>query len=30
MTQAELESASAKYDYETQLSVLHYQIGSMR
>jgi outer membrane protein len=30
MTQAELESASAKYDYETQLSTLNYQIGSMR
>jgi outer membrane protein len=30
MTQAELESASAKYDYETQLSVLNYQIGSLR
>jgi len=26
-TQAELESASAKYDYETQLSALNYQIG---
>lgn len=30
ITQAELESASAKYDYETQLSVLNYQIGSLR
>ncbi len=29
MTQAELQSASAKYDYETQLSVLNYQIGSL-
>lgn len=27
MTQAELASASAKYDYETQLSALNYQIG---
>jgi outer membrane protein len=30
MTQAELESASAKYDYEMQLSALSYQIGSLR
>jgi outer membrane protein len=30
MTQARLESAAAKYDYETQLSVLKYQIGSLR
>ncbi|MBZ5693753.1 MAG: TolC family protein [Acidobacteriia bacterium] len=29
MTQAELESANSKYDYETQLSVLNYQIGSL-
>jgi outer membrane protein len=29
MTQAELESASAKYDYEAQLSVLNYQIGAL-
>jgi outer membrane protein len=29
MTQAELGSASAKYDYETQLSVLNYQIGAL-
>jgi len=29
MTQAELESASSKYDYQTQLSVLSYQIGSL-
>jgi outer membrane protein len=29
MTQAELESASAKYDYETQLSALNYQIGAL-
>ncbi len=28
MTQAQLESASAKYDYETQLSTLNYQIGA--
>jgi outer membrane protein len=27
LTQAQLESASAKYDYETQLSALNYQIG---
>jgi outer membrane protein len=27
MTQAELESASAKYDYQTQLSVLNYEAG---
>jgi len=30
MTQAELESASSKYDYETQLSVLNYQIGALQ
>jgi len=30
MTQAELESATAKYDYEMQLSALSYQIGSLR
>ncbi|MGA2510918.1 MAG: TolC family protein [Candidatus Acidiferrales bacterium] len=30
MTQAELESASARYDYEMQLSALSYQIGSLR
>lgn len=29
LTQAQLESATAKYDYETQLSVLNYQIGSL-
>lgn len=29
MTQAQLESASAKYDYQAQLSVLSYQIGSL-
>jgi outer membrane protein len=29
LTQAELESASAKYDYETQLAVLSYQIGAL-
>jgi len=29
MTQAELGSASAKYDYETQLSALNYQIGAL-
>jgi len=30
MTQAQLESATAKYDYETQLSDLNYQTGSLR
>jgi outer membrane protein len=30
MTQAELGSASAKYDYETQLSSLNYQIGGLQ
>jgi outer membrane protein len=29
LTQAQLESASAKYDYQTQLSVLNYQIGAL-
>jgi len=29
MTQAELESASAKYDYQAQLSALNYQIGAL-
>lgn len=29
LTQAQLESASAKYDYQAQLSVLSYQIGSL-
>ena len=29
MTQAQLESATAKYDYATQLSVLNFQIGSL-
>jgi outer membrane protein len=29
LTQAELGSASAKYDYETQLSSLNYQIGAL-
>jgi outer membrane protein len=29
MTQAELGSASAEYDYETQLSALNYQIGAL-
>ncbi len=29
LTQAQLESATAKYDYETQISVLNYQIGSL-
>jgi outer membrane protein len=29
MTQAQLESASAKYDYQTQLSALNYQIGAL-
>ena len=29
LTQAQLESASAKYDYQAQLSVLNYQIGSL-
>jgi outer membrane protein len=28
-TQAEIAQASAKYDYETQLSVLSYQLGSL-
>jgi outer membrane protein len=28
MTQAQLQSASAKYDYQAQLSVLNYQIGA--
>lgn len=30
MTQAELQSANAKFDYETQLSVLKYQTGALR
>lgn len=30
LTQAQLESASAKYDYQTQLSTLDYQIGTLR
>jgi outer membrane protein len=30
LTQAQLESANAKYDYRTQLSVLHYQIGALQ
>ena len=29
LTQAQLESASAKYDYQAQLSVLSYQIGAL-
>ena len=29
LTQTQLESASAKYDYQAQLSVLNYQIGSL-
>jgi outer membrane protein len=29
MTQAELESVTAKYDYEAQLSALNYQIGAL-
>ncbi len=29
LTQAQLGSASAKYDYETQLSALNYQIGAL-
>ena len=29
MTQAQLESASAKYDYQTQISALNYQIGAL-
>jgi outer membrane protein len=29
LTQAQLTSASAKYDYQTQLSVLSYQIGAL-
>jgi len=29
LTQAQLESATAKYDYEAQLSVLNYQIGPL-
>jgi outer membrane protein len=28
-TQAQIEQASAKYDYETQVSLLNYQIGSL-
>jgi outer membrane protein len=30
LTQAQLASANAKYDYEVQLSVLNYQIGALR
>lgn len=30
LTQAQLESANAKYDYRTQLSVLNYQIGALK
>ena len=30
LTQAQLGSASAKYDYETELSALNYQIGSLQ
>jgi outer membrane protein len=30
LTQAQLESANAKYDYETQLSALQFQIGALR
>jgi outer membrane protein len=30
LTQAQLASADAKYDYEVQLSVLNYQIGALR
>jgi len=29
LTQAQLTSATAKYDYQTQLSVLNYQIGAL-
>jgi len=29
LTQAQLESASAKYDYQAQLSALNYQIGAL-
>jgi outer membrane protein len=29
-TQAQIEKTSAKYDYEAQLSLLNYQIGSLR
>jgi len=29
-TQAQIEQASAKYDYQTQISALNYQIGSLR
>jgi outer membrane protein len=29
LTQAQLESASSKYDYEAQLSVLNYQVGAL-
>jgi hypothetical protein len=28
-TQARIEQASAKYNYETQVSLLNYQIGSL-
>jgi outer membrane protein len=30
LTQAELESASSKFDYQTQLSVLKYQLGQLQ
>ncbi len=30
LTQAQIEQASAKYDYQTQLQVLKYQIGNLR
>lgn len=30
LTQAELESAGAKYAYETHLSILHYQVGALQ
>lgn len=29
-TQAEISEASAKYDYETELSILNYQLGQLR
>ncbi len=29
LTQAEISQASAKYDYQTQLSALNYQLGAL-
>jgi hypothetical protein len=29
-TRAEIEQASARYDYESQMSALRYQMGSLK